>query len=75
MDDLAEVLRSVQRVMATWPGDWGHDPRLAWLFGIFCDWGDALDGVAEQYDWTETEKARLRRYAAAVQQTVAGRER
>ena len=48
-----------------------RDKRIdAWLYGVFCGWGDALDEVARKHGWDSDGVERLKRYHAAVEVTM-----
>jgi hypothetical protein len=63
--DEENFLASMAHCMAFHPRDWGLDRRDAWLYGIVCGWGDALQEVAERHKWDEPTVERLQRLRAA----------
>ena len=64
--DDESFLVSMAHCMAVHSRDWGLDHRDAWLYGIVCGWGDALQGVAERHSWDEATVERLQRLRAAT---------
>lgn len=73
IDRQAEALREVREVMFSLVNtlvfaarDWGTGRDLAWLWGVLCGWGDAMDEQARICGWDEQQVARLRAFHATT---------
>lgn len=62
---LVEAGESLEATMATWPGDWASDKRLAWIWGIVHGRGNAMDEVSQKFKWDTDTVSRLHRLHAA----------
>ena len=69
----AETLRQVREVMFSLVNtlvfaarDWSTGRDLAWLWGVLCGWGDAMDEQARICGWDEQQVARLRAFHATI---------
>lgn len=73
IDRQAEALRQVGEVMFSLVNtlvfaarDWSTGRDLAWLWGVLCGWGDAMDEQARICGWDEQQVARLRAFHATI---------
>ena len=73
IDRQAETLRQVREVMFSLVNtlvfaarDWSTGRDLAWLWGVLCGWGDAMDEQARICGWDEQQVARLRAFHATT---------
>lgn len=73
IDRQDETLRQVREVMFSLVNtlvfaarDWSTGRDLAWLWGVLCGWGDAMDEQARICGWDEQQVARLRAFHATI---------
>ena len=60
-------LQSVRDTICLDSKDYSLNHRDAWLYGITAGWGDCLDSIAQQHNWSADTVARLKRLNAAYQ--------
>lgn len=56
-----DPLQSIEFIMAFSSKDWGVDPKDAWIYGIVCGWGGAIEEIAARHDWSPEAVERLKR--------------
>ena len=64
-------LESIKTTIAFDSKDYSLNKRDAWIYGIVCGWDDALDEVCKQFNWDESNKARLKRLNEKYQRATA----
>ncbi len=58
---IEEPWESLENIVAKDARDWSLNRCDAWIYGIVCGWGDALDEVAERHGWSQDARRRLTR--------------
>lgn len=65
MADIRDVtenpLESIFMTVVFSSRDFDSGKDLAWICGVICGWGDAIDSLASKYGWDESDVERITR--------------
>jgi hypothetical protein len=56
----ASPLNYLEELLGFDSRDWSLNSKDAWMYGIICGWGDAIEDVAKKHSWTNDQVDQLK---------------